>query len=110
VTRDVVTESMMVIALPNVVLSLGRNLDAPLPANLNGPPPHFLAGLTSEYDPCPLGGIACAATDWCDLKQRMHYIIHLFRAYADESSLFSRPFTADQVARFRAGHIPGGEL
>jgi hypothetical protein len=110
VTRDVVTESMMVIALPNVVLSLGRNLDAPLPAILNAPPPAFLAALTSEYDPCPLGGTACAATDWCDLKQRMHYIVHLFRAYADESSLFSRPFTADQVARFRGGHIPGGEL
>ena len=59
VTRDVVTESMMVIALP---------------------------------------------------KQRMHYIIHLFRAYADEASLFSRPFTPDQVARFRAGGIPGGQL
>jgi hypothetical protein len=110
VTRDVVTESMMVIALPKVMLSLGRNLDAPPPPLLSGPPPDFLARLTSEYDPCPLGGTACAATDWCDLKQRMHYVVHLFRAYADESSLFSRPFTADQVARFRAGHIPGGQL
>jgi hypothetical protein len=110
VTRDVVTESMMVISLPNVVLALGRNLDAPLPALLSGPPPPFLERLTSEYDPCPPGGIACAARDWCDLKQRMHYIVHLFRAYADESSLFSRPFTADQVARFRAGHVPRGQL
>jgi hypothetical protein len=110
VTRDVVTESMMVISLPNVVLALGRNLDAPLPALLSGPPPSFLERLISEFDPCPPGGIACAAKDWCDLKQRMHYIVHLFRAYADESSLFSRPFTTEQVARFRAGHVPGGQL
>jgi hypothetical protein len=110
VTRDVVTESMMVLALPMAVLSLGRNLDAPVPPLLGGTPRPFLDTLTKEYDPCPPGGTACAAKDWCDLNQRMHYIIHLFRAYADESSLFARPFTPDQVARFRAGGIPGGEL
>jgi hypothetical protein len=110
VTRDVVTESMMVNTLPDVVLALGRDLDRPLPPILSGTPLPFLEQLTGEYDPCPPGGIACAAQDWCDLKQRMHYIVHLFRAYADEASLFSRPFTADQVARFRAGQVPRGEL
>ena len=40
----------------------------------------------------------------------MHYIVHLFRAYADDRSLFSRPFTAEQVACFRAGIVPDGEL
>jgi len=109
VTRDVVTESMMVLALPNVVLALGRDIGAPVPPSLSGAYP-FLERLISEYDPCPPGGTACAAKDWCDLKQRMHYIVHLFRAYADEPSLFSRPFTSDQVARFRAGHVPTGEL
>jgi hypothetical protein len=109
VTRDVVTESLMVLALPNVVLALGRDIDAPVPPLLSAPHP-WLERLTSEYDPCPPGGTACAAKDWCDLKQRMHYIVHLFRAYADEPSLFSRPFTTDQVARFRAGHVPAGDL
>jgi len=56
------------------------------------------------------GGTACAATDWCDLAQRMHYIVHLFRAYAEDSTLFSRPFTPGQVAAFRAGLVPGGAL
>jgi hypothetical protein len=110
ITRDVVTESLMVLALPTVVLSLGRNLDAPVPPMLSGPPPPFLDRLTKEYDPCPPGGIACAAKDWCDLGQRMHYIIHLFRAYAAEPSLFSRPFAPDQVARFRQGGVPSGKL
>jgi hypothetical protein len=110
ITRDVVTESLMVLALPTVVLSLGRNLDAPAPPVLGGPPPPLLDRLTKEYDPCPPGGVACAAKDWCDFGQRMHYIIHLFRAYAAEPSLFSRPFTPDQVARFREGGVPSGKL
>jgi hypothetical protein len=102
VERDVVTQSLMVLALPKVVLLLGRNLDAPVPP--------LLDSLTREYDPCPPGGTACAARDWCDLRQRMHYIVHVFRAFADDPPLFSRPFTPDQVASFRAGAVPTGEL
>jgi hypothetical protein len=37
-------------------------------------------------------------------------IVHLFRSYAEEPSLFSRPFTAERVAHFRAGRVPDGEL
>jgi hypothetical protein len=40
----------------------------------------------------------------------MHYIVHLFRAYADSAPLFSAPFTSEQVASFRAGIIPTGNL
>ena len=109
VTQQAITESMMVLSLPTIVLSLGRNLIAPVPATL-AVAPAFLAAFVSGYDPCPAGGTACAATDWCDLGQRMHYIVHLFRAYAEESTLFSRPFTPDQVAAFRAGLVPGGAL
>jgi hypothetical protein len=58
----------------------------------------------------PAGRQACAATDWCSLRQRMHYIVHFFRAYAQDQALFSRPFTSDQVARFRAGNVPTGNL
>src|SRR4030095_5649667 len=89
ITREVVTESLMVLALPNVVLALGRDLDAPLPRAFDGPPRPPLAAFVAEYDPCPPGGFNCAAQDWCDLRQRMHYILHVFRAYADEPSLFS---------------------
>jgi hypothetical protein len=110
VARDVVTQSLMVLSLPKVVLMLGRNLDAPVPLSLGGPPPPFLGSLTREYDPCPPGGTACAARDWCDLRQRMHYIVHVFRAFADDPRLSSRPFTPDQVACFRAGGVPTGEL
>jgi hypothetical protein len=101
---------MMVLSLPGAVLSLGRNLDVPVPTRLAGEPRPFLAGFVREYDPCPPGGIACAATDWSDIRQRMHYITHLFRAYAETASLFTRPFTPEQVATFRAGKIPSGDM
>jgi len=110
VTRDAVTEKLMVLAVPGAVLSLARGLDAPVPAALAGAPPAFLGTFVREYDPCPSGGTACGAADWCDLGQRMHYIVHLFRAYADAAPLFDPPFTPEQVASFRAGRVPAGDL
>ncbi|MCL4709437.1 hypothetical protein KJ068_30175 [bacterium] len=110
ITREVVTEAMMVLALPNVVLSLGRNLEAPVPPVFSGTLPQQLEGFVREYDPCAPGASDCGAKDWCNLRQRMHYILHLFRAYAEENTLFSRPFTDEQVARFRAGIVPDGEI
>ncbi len=110
ITREAVTGSMMVLALPNEVLSLGRNVEAPVPPVFSGTLHPALDSFVREYDPCPPGGKDCAAQDWCDLRQRMHYILHLFRAYAEDISLFSPPFTPEQVALFRAGIIPDGEL
>ena len=109
VTREVVTESLMVLALPHVVLSLGRNLEAPVPPAFGAAHP-ALDAFVREYDPCAPGASACGAQDWCDLRQRLHYILHLFRAYAEDPSIFARPFTPHQVERFRQGHVPDGEL
>ena len=50
------------------------------------------------------------ATDWSDLHQRMHYIVHLFRAFHAQQDLFDAPFTPQQVERFLAGVIPEGDL
>ena len=52
----------------------------------------------------------CGAQDWSVLDQRMHYLVHLFRAYHDEEVLASPPFTPAQVERIRAGALPDGEL
>jgi hypothetical protein len=109
-TQEAVTESMMVLTLPHSVLSLAQSLDAPVPAVFGGAQHQFLEPFVKEYDTCPPGGTACGANDWCDLQQRMHYIVHLFRAYADDPSLLSRPFTPQQVASFRGGVVPDGEL
>lgn len=110
ITREVVTEAMMVLALPTGVLALGHNLEAPLPSIFRGSPHPVLAVFIKEYDPCPPGVSECGADDWCNLRQRMHYILHLFRAFAEEPRLFAAPFTPEQTASFRAGRVPAGEL
>ena len=91
-------------------LALGQDLIAAVPVVLADSTHLFLEPCVKEYDPCPPGGTRCGAQDWCDLLQRMHYIVHLFRDYAVEPSLLSRPFTAAQVASFRAGIVPDGPL
>jgi hypothetical protein len=109
-TRETVTESMMVLTLPHGVLSLGRHLEAPIPALLTGMAHPGLDRFLKEHDPCVDATGDCGARDWCDLDQRMHYIVHLFRACAEDSRLFTRPFTPEQVARFRADAVPEGDL
>ena len=114
VTQEVVTQALMVLAVPAsndeyTPLALGRDLVAPVPPSLAAP--HVaLETFVKEHDPCPPGGTQCGAKDWCDLPQRMHYIVHLFRAYADTPTLFGPPFTPQQVASFRSGTVPEGEL
>ena len=94
----------------NREVTLGRNLEAPVPAVFGGSPHAELAAFIKEHDPCPPGTSECGADDWFNLPQRMHYIIHLFRAYAEEPRLWTPPFTPEQVVSFRAGVIPVGEL
>jgi hypothetical protein len=115
VTREIVTQALMVLTIPldsdgsYTMLALANGLDAVVPALLRGAHP-FLDSFVKTYDPCPPGGTHCGATDWCDLRQRMHYIVHLFRAYAETASLFVPPFTPEQVASFRAEIVPEGDL
>ena len=112
-TQEAITQTLMVLTLPRpggyTSHALGCDLDLRVPPSLQTAPP-FLDGFLKEYDPCPPGGTQCGATDWCDLRQRMHYIVHLFRAYAASPVLFSAPFMPEQVARFRGGAVPDGRL
>jgi len=110
VTRAVVTERMMTLSLAGRELSLAQGVDEPVPTPLVEVTVPEVADFLREYDPCPPGATACGASNWCDLRQRMHYILHLFRAFADDQALFNRPFTSEQVAAFRAGIVPNGDL
>jgi hypothetical protein len=105
-SRELITETLMVLTLPGRVLALGRNLE------VAGAPPvdEELIVLLSRYEPIPPAVDDCGAKDWSVLDQRMHYIAHLFRAYHDDGALASPPFTPAQVERFRAGELPDGEL
>jgi hypothetical protein len=105
VSRHVITESLMVLTLPGAVLWLGRNLEAP--GEVADPE---LRELIARYEPVPPAVDDCGADDWSVLEQRMHYIVHLFRAYHEDAGLASPPFTPAQVERIRAGALPDGEL
>ena len=110
-SREIITERLMVLTLPpDIVLSLGRDLDAVVPPVVAASTVSELAALVRELDPCRPGEHTCGATDWCDLRQRMHYILHLFRAYQEDPSLFAPPFTDEQVRSFERGEIPTGVL
>jgi hypothetical protein len=110
-SREVITERLMVLTLPpDVVLSLGRELDAPVPAVLAGAGVPELMAFVQKYDPCGPGGTACGAQDWCDLRERMHYILHLFRAYQESGELLVPPFSHEQVRAFQGGVVPDGAL
>jgi hypothetical protein len=109
-SRVVITRRLMVLTLPGAVLALGRNLDMPFPEQLRSPDDPELVALLARYEPVPPALDDCAAHDWSELTQRMHYIAHLFRAFHEDPQLAAPPFTPQQVAQFRAGSVPEGDL
>jgi hypothetical protein len=108
-SREVITHSLMVLSVPGRVLLLGRDLVDPFPEVLRLLTDEELAALVAQFEPAA-GADRSGAIDWSDLHQRMHYIIHLFRAFHETHDLFDAPFTPDQVAQILAGVIPDGDL
>jgi hypothetical protein len=104
-SRQVITDSLMVLTLPGEVLWLGRHLEAA--GEVVDPE---LRELIASYEPVPPAVDDCGAEDWSVLDERMHYIVHLFRAYHEDEALSSPPFTPAQVERILAGELPDGEL
>jgi hypothetical protein len=100
--REAITHSLMILALPGRRLFLGSHLPDPAPF------PPDAQELVARFEPA--GADDCGARDWSSLNERMHYISHLFRAFAADPSLSGAPFTEAQVKSFRAGVIPEGEL
>jgi hypothetical protein len=110
-SRHVVTRCFMVLTLPGTVLSLARAMEhAPRPDNLRTLSNAELEALLGRYEPVAPALDDYGARDWSDLRQRMHYIVHLFLAFHERQELVSPPFTPEQVERFRSGVIPDGEL
>jgi hypothetical protein len=104
--RELITANLMVLTLPGRVLALGANLPDPLP---DAADPELMA-LIARFEPPPGSVDDCGAHDWSELQQRMHYISHLFRAFASAPALAGAPFTDAQIETILAGSIPDGEL
>ena len=108
--REVITESLMVMSLPDRVLALGTHLGDPYPVELRKPSDAELIELIGRFETVAADPDDCGARDWSVLDQRMHYIVHLFCAFHLREELSRPPFTREQVARFSRGDVPGGEL
>lgn len=107
-TRLIVTERLMTLDLAGAPLRLGHHLDAATPDALLKPSLPELMAFSDRFEPADCSD--CGARDWADLNQRMHYILHLFRAYQYETELLRPPFKEDQAALILDGRIPDGVL
>ncbi|OLR93575.1 hypothetical protein [Actinokineospora bangkokensis] len=111
VTRRAITTVLMALALPDdSALDLSDDLTAAYPAELRELTNPDLLALLGQVDPTPDSLVGTAAADWADLPDRMHYIADMFRCYAVAETLFTPPFTPEQVAAFEAGRLPAGRL
>jgi hypothetical protein len=110
VAREAITDSLMVLRLPTRVLALGTHLADAYPDVLDEPADAELVELLAQYEPVAPAPDDCGARDWSDLHQRMHYLVHLFRAFHLNEQLSRPPFTPEQVASFSRGVVPDGEL
>jgi hypothetical protein len=108
--REVITDSFMVLSLPGRVLLLGTHLTDAYPEALAEPADAELAELLARFEPAPPAPDDCGARDWSDLNQRMHYIVHMFRAFHFSPELSRPPFCPEQVEKFGQGIVPDGDV
>ena len=100
----------MVMSLPGRVLALGTHLTDAYPDALDEAADADLVELLARFEPVPPAPDDCGARDWSDLDQRMHYIVHMFCAFHLSEQLSRPPFSSEQVASFRRGNVPDGEV
>lgn len=108
--REVITESFLVLSLPGRVLALGTHLTDAYPEALGEPADADLTELLARFEPIAPAPDDCGARDWSDLRQRMHYIVHMFCAFHLSKELFRPPFSPEQVASFSRGIVPDGDV
>jgi hypothetical protein len=108
--REVITDSLMTLAVPGRVLALRAHLPDSYPEALHEPADSELRELVARFEPAPPAADDCGVRDWSDLQQRMHYIVHLFCAFHLSDALAGPPFTTAQVASFARGVVPDGKL
>jgi len=108
--RVVITDLLMTLRLPGVVLHLGRDVSGEFPPELRTIDYSPLRTLLASIDPTPNATVGSGAEDWANLRQRMRYIADLFRCWHARPELFTAPFTAVQVAAMVDGRRPEGDL
>jgi hypothetical protein len=69
----------------------------------------FLYGMEG-WDRTPDNLAASRATDWSDLRDRMNFIVDLFRSRHLNPKLFNAPYTTEQTLAMLEGRVPAGPL
>jgi hypothetical protein len=109
--RRVITQCLMTLRLPGGrTLRLGQKVDNPVPEELRVADNPELRRMLWLLEDCTPGKSDCGAEDWAELRDRMHYIVHYFRAFSEDSSLLEPPFTPAEIEQIRSGHLPDGDL
>ena len=108
--REGITHSLMVLSLPGRILALGTDLPDPYPEALRVLVDVELHELVAGFEPASGLPDHSGAHDWADFRQRMHYIVHLFRVFHATEDLLGAPFTPEQVQQLETGVIPSGDL
>ena len=109
-TRRIISDVLMVLRLPGQTLALGRTLESETPAVFAALDEPDLLALIRPFEPGGGACHGCGVEDWADLDQRMHYILHLFRAYHATPALYGEPFSPAETEAIRSGRLPDGEL
>jgi hypothetical protein len=109
--RAVLTEHLMTLTMPpDNRLQLGRDLAMIHHSRLKEITNPLLQELLLQVDPTPGSLQQSGASDWADLKERMHFIAELFRCYHGKKEMFDDAFTKEQVMSMKEGKLPAGKL
>ncbi len=118
--RELTTELLMTLHVPGAVLRLhedvprlpdGQRWPALLAELADSPEEIAMAvAVYREWDRTGGTGEHDGAHDWAVLRQRMSYIVNLFRGRQRDPSLTAHPFTDDQLTAMRRGEVPPGPL
>jgi hypothetical protein len=108
--RLVITDLLMTLRMPGIVVHLGRDVRGEFPPELREIEYQPLRAFLASIDPTPNATTGSGATDWANLRERMHFIADLFRCWHGKPELFSAPYTVAQVAAMREGRRPDGDL
>ncbi|MCA9708034.1 MAG: hypothetical protein KDK70_19430 [Myxococcales bacterium] len=113
--RRRLTRSLLHMGLPGLTLEVGRDVPAlphgaMFPADLERVRCPELRAVIERFDRAPATTEGSAARDWADYGDRMNYIVDLFRSRQQSISLWSAPFSPEQTAAIRSGHVPSGAL
>jgi hypothetical protein len=106
-SRKVVTTHLMTLTFPpGKTVLLGSDVAGSFPASLAHLHESELRQFLAAIDPTADSVVDSGAVDWSDLKERLHFIVDLFRTRHEEYALFGPAFTDEQLALITDGKVP----